>query len=627
MAVLPMKRLTVVAPRDRREALLQTLQDLGALHLVPLTEGGEASGEVSQRLMALKRQRSQLMSRSGAAAKRAKAGEGPPAEVFAKVRDASDSVVLQRVEAGLARRAELEGRLTALRKEAELARPWGKCVAADVLALREAGLNLKALRVRSKDLDPLRARVAEQDPPVLLRTLVLTTARKGEVGVLLASLGPLPEVQAESVEPPRRSLHAIEEELAVAEADLKRVGHELDALLERESVLDAAMADLTDQLALAEAKAQAGGDDEVFAVMGWCPAPREPHVRKEVIAHGGAVLVADPTSDDAPPVELVNGPVVRFFEPLMKAFQLPHYREGDPTMFVAPFMGLFFGFCLGDAGYGLLLFVLATVLGRKFNVTKGEALKAVRLVQTLGLATLVVGLLVGNVFGVPLYQDPTKANFGLNPNWALFFLSRDPAKFFYASLLFGVVQLTLGMLIRLVRNLRHGLYQASLGTLGWLLVMPSLVPLAAPKLVGVDPELSVGMRGIGLWVCVAFILLFNSPSKKVIKRIGGGAWALYNITGLFGDVMSYARIFGLGLSSGIIAQVINLIAMTVKDSVPVVGWIGALLILLFGHTFNFGMAVIGSVVHPARLQFLEFFGKFFEGGGQPYSPLKRSKGG
>ena len=627
MAVVRMKRLTVVAPLDRRQVLLEKLQELGALHLVPLREGGEASGELSARSMTLKRQRSLLQARESAAARRAKEGLGPAAEVTAKVSDASESVVLQRVGAQLGRRAELDTRLAALRKERDLAKPWGKSVAVDVEALAAAGLQLRAHRVRPKDLEAARAAVVGLEPPVLLRVFDLPGGRKGDVGLLMASLGPLPDLQAETLEPPRRSLHAIEEELGAHEAELRGVEAELDALVPRTDALDHALEELDDKLALAAARAQAGGDDEVFAVAGWCPAPVEPPVRAAVLGLGGAVLVAEPTSDDSPPIELVNGPVVRFFEPLLKAFQLPHYREGDPTMFVAPFMGLFFGFCLGDAGYGLLLFVLATVAGRKFNVTKGEALKAVRLVQTLGLFTLVIGLLVGNIFGVPMYQDPTKANLGLNPDWALFFLSRDPAKFFYASLLFGVVQLTLGMLIRLVRNLRQEMYQASLGTLGWLLVMPSLVPLAAPKLVGIDPNLSVGMRGLGLWICVGLILLFNSPSKKVAHRIGGGAWALYNITGLFGDVMSYARIFGLGLSSGIIAQVINLIAMTVKDSIPVVGWIGALLILVLGHTFNFGMAVIGSMVHPARLQFLEFFGKFFEGGGQPYSPLKRSKGG
>ena len=144
------------------------------------------------------------------------------------------------------------------------------------------------------------------------------------------------------------------------------------------------------------------------------------------------------------------------------------------------------------------------------------------------------------------------------------------------------------------------------------------------------------LPGIGVWVMkgtplvfiagAALIFFFNAPSPSIVKRLGGGAWALYNISGLFGDVMSYARIFGLGLSTGIIGHVINIIAMAAGGT-PYIGWIFTLLILVIGHTFNFAMAVIGSVVHPARLQFLEFFGKFFEGGGDAYRPFGKAGGG
>jgi V/A-type H+-transporting ATPase subunit I len=109
-------------------------------------------------------------------------------------------------------------------------------------------------------------------------------------------------------------------------------------------------------------------------------------------------------------------------------------------------------------------------------------------------------------------------------------------------------------------------------------------------------------------------------------RLGGGLWGLYEwVLGLFGDIMSYLRIFGLGLSSGIIALVVNTIALMMMEGGSIGGIIGGVLVLLIGHTFNFAMAVLGSTVHSARLQFLEFFGKFFEGGGQPFSPFARTK--
>jgi V/A-type H+-transporting ATPase subunit I len=130
---------------------------------------------------------------------------------------------------------------------------------------------------------------------------------------------------------------------------------------------------------------------------------------------------------------------------------------------------------------------------------------------------------------------------------------------------------------------------------------------------------SVGGAALGL------LFLFSNPSPSIAKRLGGGAWALYNVFGLFGDVMSYARVFGLGMSSGIIAMVINQMAMGMLGPRPGLGWIFAPVLLVFGHTFNFAMAIIGSLVHSARLNFLEYYGKWFDGGGKAYAPFGEQK--
>jgi V/A-type H+-transporting ATPase subunit I len=136
-----------------------------------------------------------------------------------------------------------------------------------------------------------------------------------------------------------------------------------------------------------------------------------------------------------------------------------------------------------------------------------------------------------------------------------------------------------------------------------------------------------GLTGTSWWFlgALVFVLVFASPSPNVLRRMGAGAWAAYNITGLAGDVMSYVRIFGLGLSSGILAMVVNTLAMLLAG-IPVVGWPLAVLLLVAGHTFNFVLATVGAVVHSARLQFLEFFGKFFTGGARAYRPFAKLEG-
>lgn len=604
MAIVPMKRLSVVAPFDTRDTLLQRLQELGALHLTPLADEVEAPADLLGRLSTVKRLRAALMRFET---------ESAAAAAFD-----NDAELLEAIERALARRAELESRAAALAKEETAALPWGEATRDDLISLAAAGAEVRAWRIRpdrEKEVGGLPAA-----PGVFLARFadeargrgLVAVSLPGEGGEQKEALWRAVDSLGEHVEAPARGLAAVRAERAAVDDEVAGVKGELERLAAHAAVFDREEARLVDLLALAAARDGAMNDEHLFAVSGWCPAAQVQAIREAVLEAGGGMLVSDPGPDDEPPVALRNGPLVRLFEPLLNAFQLPNYRESDPTVLFAPFMGLFFGFCLGDAGYGVLLFALAT-WGRRRLAGRpdggGEIRKALGLIQILGISTIIIGGLTGNLFGIKLHSIEA-----LGSLTVLSALDEDPSNFFYVALLFGVAQLSFGLLLRLVKNLRRGEFQRALGSLGWLFVLP-----------GIGVWVMKGLAGPFL-AALGLILLFNSPSPRMGPRLGGGAWAIYNVTSLLGDVMSYARVFGLGLSSGIIALVVNTIADTVAGSV--VGYIAALLILVFGHMFNFVMAVIGSIVHPARLQFLEFFGKFFEGGGESYRPLTRStKGG
>ncbi len=613
MAIVPMKRLAIVAPADAQETLLQRLQELGALHLTPLAGEIEAPAEITNRLSVLRRQKSALKRFANIA------GTAPP---DTPPRD--DAALLADIEGTLARRGELLSQAATLAKEEAAAHPWGDKVRADLEHLAEAGVKLQAWRVRperEKDLVEIApppgvflARFESEQQGAGVVAARLDSERDEGNGADQDELWRALDSLGERVEAPPKGLSAVIAERKEADRAIAEVERKLQGLAALNDVFDREEARLNDKLALSEARESAKGDEHLSTVAGWCPADRVAALQEAVLQARGGLIVNDPGPEDQPPIELKNGPLVRFFEPLLKAFQLPNYREGDPTLFFAPFMGLFFGFCLGDTGYGLILFAIATWARRRFASGPdggGEMGKALGLIQVLGLCTVAVGFLTGSLFGIELYEIAALA-----PLMPLSLLNEDPANFFYAALLFGVAQLSFGMILQLSQNLRRGNYQRAIASVGWLLVIP-----------GIAIWVMAGTSVLFL-VSLGAILLFNSPSPSVVSRLGGGAWGLYNVTSLFGDVMSYARIFGLGLSSGIIAQVVNIIAGTVTESGSVVGYVAALLILLVGHTFNFAMAVIGSIVHPARLQFLEFFGKFFEGGGGSYRPLTRfTKGG
>ena len=595
MAIVKMKRIGLVGPLDLRDPLLTALQDVASLDTVPLADEDEPPAELVARRMTTQRVLKALDMRRKELKKDAPAASGQLDHEYAEA-------TLDEVETLLGRRADLENRQSVLTKEIAALEPWGDFDPADLGALAGKDVHLQLFEVDAAELGELNLSDARWH-----QTLRLDDKGK-RLGLSVLTLGSPLALDRDPVQLPSASLSSLQ-------GQMKDLLAEMDSIAARLGELSAALPALKryekfvdDQLRYAEVKAGLGGDEELFALSGWCPVDRVDELRGALKDLPVALLEDDPDEEDDPPIQLRNPWLVRQFQPLLGAFNLPNYHEWDPTLFIAPFMGIFFGFCLGDLGYGVLLTAIATWAMTRFDL-EGDAKLAVQWMVILGVCTMLVGGLTGNAFGVQLYKV-----FNLSDQLLLFSLNAEPQKFFYASLGFGVFQLTIGMLIRLVRYVILGRWQAVIGQLGWLSVFPSL---AVWVLVG-TPWVFVGV--------LLVILLFASPSPSIVRRIGGGAWALYNITGLVGDVMSYARIFGLGLSSGIIAMVVNTIAMTMAEGIPVLGWVLAVLTLIAGHTFNFGMAMIGSVVHPARLQFLEYFGKFFEGGGRAYAPFQKLEG-
>lgn len=599
MTILAMKRVYVLAPADRSTALLEALQAEGAVHLVPLVQNADIPGEPSARAAAAKRVEAYLSSQKDKL-------EAPPKELLEQLSGLSDADLLDRAEALLAQRSEAEHKVLALTKEYEAAKPFGSTCQKDFDELARAGVVVRAYwlgKISHKKLDLPRDVLCVELPWAKNRSILVT-----------AELGPGLDHLLERLEPPARPAPEISAQLEAAVSQVVQIDREMAAMTTVLPAIIRERARLVDVQKLCEAQAKAGGDAEVFAVRGWAPAVRAESLAKVVTAAQGAIAFEEPGPDEEPPVAVKNSAIFSWFEPLLGAFQMPNYREPDPIVLFAPFMAVFFGFCLGDAAYGALLFIITTWLRRKLKITEGPFNKALRLMQLLGLTTVVVGLLTGTVFGVPLYTLEMVRSLGLTEDKLLFFLSSDPKNFFNAALIFGAVQLGFGIIVRLVLRLRAGKFQESIGILGWL------------GLLGAVPFWVKSGDNTPFLVCLGLIALFKAPHKNFAMRLGGGLWGLYEwVLGLFGDIMSYLRIFGLGLSSGIIALVVNTIALMMMEGGSIAGIIGGVVILLIGHTFNFAMAVLGSTVHSARLQFLEFFGKFFEGGGQPFSPFARTK--
>ena len=360
-------------------------------------------------------------------------------------------------------------------------------------------------------------------------------------------------------------------------------------------------------------------DDKIMLLEGWVPT----EIEKDTIAWLENKEIyfeaKEPEKNvDNPPIKLKNRRFARLFEMIGNMYSIPTYWELDMTPFFAPFFVMFFGFCMGDLGYGALICVitLALILSKKLK----EMNSILWLGFFLGFGTVIMGTISGTFFGVPLLD--VEGIPVLDKLKTIMFKSEGIYSAFYVSLIIGVFQILFGMCLKIINMTKLYGFGAAVSTIGWVVLL----------LGGIVSFLIDGI-GIPFYICMGIgavlIYLLNGPINSFaapFKNIGSGLWDTYNMaTGLLGDVLSYIRLFALGLSGSILGLVFNDLAMNMKPDIPVVGTIVMVLILVFGHTMNIALSALSAFVHPMRLTFVEFYkNSGFVGGAKEYSPFKKN---
>lgn len=316
---------------------------------------------------------------------------------------------------------------------------------------------------------------------------------------------------------------------------------------------------------------------------------------------------------DSVPIKLKNTAFTRLFEPITRMFSLPNYGEIDQTAMIAPFFMLFFGLCLGDAAYGLLIFLVATYY--KTKLPKGdEGRDLCSLGQVLGGGATLIGIATGAVFGMTLPYAQEKT----------YILNQD--NLMTLSVILGLVQIFFAKFIAAYKTqVQRGLKYA-LAPYAWLFFLLGLGAMLGLPMLGWEYPAWVSYAVYALiGVSALFVFFYNTPGKNPFLNFGVGLWNSYNIlSGLVGDTLSYIRLFAIGLTGGVLGGVFNSLAIDSTESLPIYVRLPVMLIvLLLGHGINIGLAMISSVVHPLRLIFVEYYkNSEFEGGGKPYAPLK-----
>ena len=354
-------------------------------------------------------------------------------------------------------------------------------------------------------------------------------------------------------------------------------------------------------------------DDHVRVVGGYIPERLEPELKGFLEQNGIIHFAADATVEDNPPVSLRNGWFARLFEPISRMYMLPNYNEFDLTPFFAPFFMLFFGFCNADIAYGVIFILLALFL--RFRA-KNPAMKSMMtLVALFGAASIVMGSVFGSVLGFDLKETSLDK----------FVVVRNYDQIFNFSLILGAIQILFGTLVNGVKLSRQGGFKYFLAPFGTFLFLLGLIILGAGLL---DADISRVQPYVKylIWAGLALLLLFNNPAKSILKNVLGGLWLLYNVvTGFFGDILSYIRLFALGVSSAILGFVINSIGQQFL-SIKILGPVIFFLFMVAGHGLNIALGALSGFVHPLRLTFVEFYKNAgFNGPGLEYKPFGKTK--
>ncbi len=388
------------------------------------------------------------------------------------------------------------------------------------------------------------------------------------------------------------------------EAELKA----LEALAPRKKELQVATDRINQVIATEAVKERLLTGGAILYLEGWVPVPELPALEETLSGFDCAYETSDPAAEEYPsvPVQLKNNLITRPLNMVTEMYSLPAYDGVDPNPLMAPFFILFYGIMMADMGYGLLMMLASVFVLRKAK-PQGTMAHLFGLMGLCGISTFIMGALTGGFFGDFITQLTTIIN-PANPVTlpALFTPLDDTLMILIGAMCLGFVQIVTGMVISVVEKCRHGEFMDAF----WEEITWFLVFLGGGLAV-------LGVTNIVLYVALALVVLGPVVTGKGFGRITGIFGSLYNhVTGYFGDILSYSRLMALMLAGSVIAQVFNTLG-AIPGNVVVF-----FIISLAGNALNFALNLLGCYVHDLRLQCLEYFGKFYKDGGQPFRPLK-----
>lgn len=607
--ISPMTKYSFVLLSGQTEEFLSKIQDLG---VIDITRSVKPVDEKSEALLSeadTVKQALNVLNSCDAEPEKGFRFDGDPVEAALKAQADVE---------------ELKNELSSAKKELSARKPWGQFSTEAIGRLEAQGLKIRFYSCQKKKFDPAWAEIQP-----------LQVVSETDTTVFFVTVAPVSEEYSFPIEPmaaPEGSVNEMELTIKDLETKLserkKLLGNLKGCIGELRQRYNEKLGSL--DLYLAESATEMAADSHLAVVTGFAPTEDDKRLCDAFDALGIYYIHEPATKEDNPPIKLHNNWFAKNFEVLTGMYGMPVYDEFDPTPVLGPFFMLFFAMCMGDAGYGIVLMLIALFMKLKMQGTSLG--KMYRLIGFLGGMTFFVGLFLGTFFGMSILEA------SWTPEWlkALcvdgWFPEGKIAGFpvqMVLAVAIGVLHICLAMIIKTINYTKRFGFSKTVSTWGWTtLIVGGIIVIA----LGMTEILSeVAFK----WVIIALaavsslaIFVFNTPGRNPLVNIGSGLWDTYNmVTGLMGDVLSYIRLYALGLAGGMLGNAFNIMGTMILDiPVPGVNWVFCIVILIFGHVLNLAMSCLGAFVHPLRLTFVEYFkNSGYEGTGLKYNPLTKTK--
>lgn len=646
MAIVKMNKFTLLGFESQKAELLKKLQGFSEVEFINLQDentlennemladlskdksGSEFDGcedELSMAKSALEFLSNYVPQKSGLKALKEGKRELSSAELEEKVRSVDWHAICEKVKVKEEEISEIESKITKLEGIIETMKAW-EAFDASFAELESIKLPHYLGTVPKQYEEALSTEFADcyfekisstnQDVNFLV---ICGKEQQEEVTEKLRSFG-FSQFKTDLTDTPLKIIHDSGDEIEKLRSKKFFIGEELSALEENYKTLELVNEYYGNMVLRKNAVENFLKTENVMVIQGWVPADEKEKLNgilNDVLGKDYYVEYEDVKEDemDMVPTKLKNNELNSAFEDITQMFAVPRYDDIDPTPFVTPFYLLFFGMMIADIGYGLVMLIATLVALKKFKFDDSTK-RFVKFFYYLSYPSIAFGFIYGSFFG-----DVLQKFAGIDlPR--IFDPNTDIMAILVLSVVFGVIQIFFGLGIKAAVLIKAGKPKDAFYDVGaWVITLISLAVVLGASALGLPDWAKKVAIGAMIFGMVVIVLTGGRAEKSTGARLGQGAYSLYGITSYVGDLVSYTRLMALGLSGGSLAGAFNMIC---KDMLP--PGIGSILfipvILLFGHIFNLALSLLGAYVHTCRLQYVEYFGKFYEGGGRAFAPFK-----